>query len=149
MHGRRTLPKVSPCRQLWGHQPPPPPLPPPPHRERFLPLSAAILVSKVPRGWAPGFIAVEDTFSVCCLFLFTQGKERMLLVYSSVPTSTITFACWSKSCNRSCLTVYPLYLPREWRFLSGIACSIYDVIRVACQSRSWLVYAAREGSFWA
>ena len=28
MHGRRTRPKVSPCRQLWGHQPHPNPPPP-------------------------------------------------------------------------------------------------------------------------
>ena len=29
-------------------------------------------------------------------------------------------------------------------FLSGMAFSIYEVIRVTCQSRSWFVYTPRE-----
>ena len=36
-------------------------------------------------------------------------------------------------------------LPRKKRFLSGTAFNIYEVVRVACQSRSWFVYPPREG----
>ena len=32
------------------------------------------------------------------------------------------------------------HLPCEQRFLSCLAFSIYEVVRVACPSRSWLVY---------
>ena len=37
----------------------------------------------------------------------------------------------------------PYYLER---FLSCMAFSVYEVVRVACQSRSWFVYASRETS---
>ena len=34
--------------------------------------------------------------------------------------------------------------PYEQRFLSGMAFSIFQVVRVACQSCSWFVYTPRE-----
>ena len=37
-------------------------------------------------------------------------------------------------------------VPCERRFLSCMAFSVYEVIRVACQSRSWFVYSPRTGT---
>ena len=34
--------------------------------------------------------------------------------------------------------------PYEQRFLSGMAFSIFQVVRVTCQSCSWFVYTTRE-----
>ena len=33
------------------------------------------------------------------------------------------------------------WVPCEQRFLSCMAFSVYEVVRVACQSRGWFVYA--------
>ena len=34
------------------------------------------------------------------------------------------------------------WVPCEQRFLSCMAFTVYEIVRVACQSRSWFVYAA-------
>ena len=39
------------------------------------------------------------------------------------------------------VSVCRLYIPYEQRFLSCMAFSVYEVIRVACLSRSWFGYS--------